>query len=230
MVAFPRCKGLLSRALLAGLLSACTGELVLPGEEPEAPAPAGIRMFDGDAQRGDVGEPLPAPIIVLVTDAEGAPIAGATVEFELISAGEGAEVEPSSRLTDGNGLAQAQVVLGNKPGVQTGEARVVAEAGSTLRTSFTAIARTEDRHNRPPDADYNWHCEGLSCEFADASSDDDGSVVAWLWQFGDGEMSEQAEPVHLYPAPGTYLVTLTVTDDDGSTDESTAHVDVGDSD
>jgi PKD repeat protein len=80
--------------------------------------------------------------------------------------------------------------------------------------------------NRPPDADYNWHCEGLTCQFTDASSDGDGSVSRWHWNFGDGSTSTVREPTHTYPAAGTYLVTLTVTDDDGATDESTAHVEV----
>jgi PKD repeat protein len=51
-------------------------------------------------------------------------------------------------------------------------------------------------------------------------------VVRWQWNFGDGGTSEEAEPTHRYPAEGTYLVTLIVTDNDGATDESTAHVDV----
>jgi PKD repeat protein len=228
MVSFPRFWERLSGTLVAGLISACGGgDLLLPGGgAPEAPAPAAIRVFDGDGQTGEVGEPLSVPLVVLVTDAQGDPVEGAPVVFELTSAGDGAEIEPTSDQTNASGFAEAHVVLGNKVGLQTGEARVPTGATSTLKTSFTAIAHPDSPDNRPPHADYNWHCQGLSCQFTDASSDDDGNVIAWSWQFGDGGISNQTEPEHLYPAPGTYLVTLTVTDNDGSSDETTAHVEV----
>ena len=173
-----------------------------------------------------MGELLSAPVVVRVTDAQGNPIEGATVEFELTSAGDGAEVEPSTRETDADGRAEAHVVLGDKVGLQTGEARVVTGTTTALKTSFTAIARTQDSDNSPPRADFNWHCEGLSCQFTDASTDDDGSVIDWAWQFGDGGASEQTEPVHVYAAPGTYEVTLTVVDDDGATNMSSTDVTV----
>ncbi len=53
--------------------------------------------------------------------------------------------------------------------------------------------------------------------FADASSDIDGTVVAWNWDFGDGESSDDQNPTHQYAAVGTYTVSLTVTDNDGAT-------------
>lgn len=52
---------------------------------------------------------------------------------------------------------------------------------------------------------------------ATASSDPDGSVVRYDWDFGDGTAQADAGPTpsHTYPGPGTYLVALTVTDDEG---------------
>jgi VCBS repeat-containing protein len=80
--------------------------------------------------------------------------------------------------------------------------------------------------NEPPDADYNWHCEGLTCRFTDASEDDDGDVVSWNWNFGGTGTSAQQNPSHTFPGPGEYEVTLTVRDDRGASDASTAEVDV----
>jgi chitodextrinase len=205
------------------LITACAGgDLVLPGSG----APVAIRVVDGDGQTGQVGQKLEFPLEVVVTDAVGDPVPDATVVFELTSAGEGAEIAPSPTRTDSAGHTEAHVRLGDKVGLQTGAAHVVVEAAKGPSATFRAIANPVNPDNRRPDADFNWHCEGLSCEFTNASTDDDGSVIGWDWRFGDGGTSEEAEPSHLYPGPGTYTVTLTVTDNDGATDESTAHVDV----
>lgn len=54
--------------------------------------------------------------------------------------------------------------------------------------------------------------------FVDRSSDVDGSIVAWRWDFGDGTNSTGRNPSHQYATPGDYQVSLTVTDNEGSTD------------
>src|SRR5699024_9027663 len=42
-------------------------------------------------------------------------------------------------------------------------------------------------------------------------------VTGWLWDFGDGTTSTEPYPRHTFPGPGTYDVTLTVTDSAGDT-------------
>lgn len=70
----------------------------------------------------------------------------------------------------------------------------------------------------PPSASFTVVCaDDLSCSFTDTSTDD-GTIVGWLWDFGDGATSGVQNPTHGYAAPGTYTVGLTVTDDDGETD------------
>ena len=44
------------------------------------------------------------------------------------------------------------------------------------------------------------------------SSDADGTITAYNWTFGDGQSATGAAPSHVYAAPGTYMVNLTVTD------------------
>ena len=80
--------------------------------------------------------------------------------------------------------------------------------------------------NQPPDADYTFTTNDLTATFTDASSDSDGSVVSWDWDFGDTGGSSAQHPSYTYASAGTYSVTLTVTDNDGATDSVTKPVTV----
>jgi PKD repeat protein len=225
-VLVPRAGSVLFGTVLAlGVLTACAGgELMLP--PAGSGEPAAIRVLNADALSGQAGEMLTTPVVVEVTDASGQPVENATVVFALTSAGEGGEITPDTTSTDSAGHAEASLLLGDKIGLQTGEARVVVQGTVPPRTTFTALASAPSLGNRSPVADFNWHCDVLSCQFTNASRDDDGRVTGWSWQFGDGGTSGEVDPAHNYFGPGTYTVTLTVTDDDGATDQKTAHVDV----
>ncbi|NIM15164.1 MAG: PKD domain-containing protein [Candidatus Aminicenantes bacterium] len=80
--------------------------------------------------------------------------------------------------------------------------------------------------NQPPVADFTYTTNYLTVTFTDQSDDPDGTVVAWDWDFGDGNGSTQQNPVHTYATAGTYPVTLTVTDNGGATDPVTKNVTV----
>jgi PKD repeat protein len=71
--------------------------------------------------------------------------------------------------------------------------------------------------NQPPTAAFASSCSGLTCALTSSSSDPDGSISAYSWNFGDGGTSTAQNPSHTYPAAGTYAVTLTVTDNQGAT-------------
>jgi VCBS repeat-containing protein len=81
--------------------------------------------------------------------------------------------------------------------------------------------------NQAPRAAFSSHCEGLTCQFTDASGDPDGQVTGWSWSFGDGTpSSSDRNPLHAYAGPGTYAVTLTATDNGGATDAASAQLKV----
>lgn len=60
----------------------------------------------------------------------------------------------------------------------------------------------------------------LSVVFIDESTSI-ATIDTWAWDFGDGATSTSQNPTHIYTAPGTYSVTLTVTDTADETDSLT---------
>ena len=78
--------------------------------------------------------------------------------------------------------------------------------------------------NVDPVAAFTSSCTNLDCTFTDTSTDGDGSVVAWDWNFGDGNTDTTQDSAHTYTAAGTYTVELTVTDNNGGTDTTSASV------
>lgn len=67
---------------------------------------------------------------------------------------------------------------------------------------------------------------GVPIEFDGSGSGDDGEIVSYEWDFGDGETGTGETTFHIYATAGNYEVTLTVTDDGGltDTDETTADI------
>ncbi|MDP5273144.1 PKD domain-containing protein [Chengkuizengella axinellae] len=64
--------------------------------------------------------------------------------------------------------------------------------------------------------------------FGDGSTDSDGTIDSYEWNFNDGETSTSQNTRHTFTAAGTYNVTLTVTDNEGAIDTDTITITVGD--
>jgi len=93
-----------------------------------------------------------------------------------------------------------------------------------------SIAKQIEILNEPPDAYFTYLPDEPKVKekvnFTDASSDADGSIVNYTWDFGDGNVSYEQNPSHTYSNSGTYTVTLTIKDNDGATDETTLTITV----
>jgi PKD repeat protein len=90
-----------------------------------------------------------------------------------------------------------------------------------------SVNATKTINNRAPVASFIESVEvvdtGETVSFdASASDDPDGTIVDYLWDFGDGTTGSGVSIQHAYSQDGTYTVTLTVTDNDGATDTITA--------
>ncbi len=88
--------------------------------------------------------------------------------------------------------------------------------GATGTVSHSVVASTT---NQPPVAAFTSTPSGLGVAFdGSGSSDSDGSVASYDWDFGDASAHGTGAKVsHTYAAAGTFSVKLTVTDDQGAT-------------
>ena len=80
--------------------------------------------------------------------------------------------------------------------------------------------------NKPPKAEYIFTSNKFIVNFTDQSLDTDGTIEGWEWDFGDGVIGYEQNPIHQYSDAGTYEVKLTVTDDDGDSNTKTEEVNV----
>ena len=85
--------------------------------------------------------------------------------------------------------------------------------------------------NSPPMADagdpYNGTVNEPMTFNGSGSSDPDGIIVSYDWDFGDGYTGTGSTPEHTYTGDGTYIITLTVTDDDGDSGEQMTMATIG---
>jgi len=92
-------------------------------------------------------------------------------------------------------------------------------ATGTVNHTVTAVA------NVKPVAAFSSTVNNLIVSFnGSGSSDSDGTVASYGWDFGDGQNGTGVSPNHTYAAAGTFDVVLTVTDNDGATDSVTHSV------
>jgi PKD repeat protein len=98
----------------------------------------------------------------------------------------------------------------------------------TLAAGVAFLAACGDSNgpsnNAPTAAFDDPTCTALACSFSgDASTDGDGTISTYSWNFGDPTSGAAANTAttkdadHAFSAAGTYTVQLTVTDNDGAT-------------
>jgi hypothetical protein len=121
-----------------GVVSIAATAITCSGNEPNHPPPeaAQLAIAGGNSQQAPAGQALPTPIRVLVTDDNGDPVAGVTVDW---SAEDGGSVSASSAETGDDGRASVTWTLGPTAGSQTATAVVDGLDGSPAQFTATAI-------------------------------------------------------------------------------------------
>lgn len=106
-------------------------------------------------------------------------------------------------------------------GTRTVTLTVTDDEGATASTTRSVTVSA----NQAPTASFTAAVDGLTATLdASGSSDPDGSVASYAWDFGDSTTGTGATTSHTYTATGSYTVRLTVTDNRGATDTTTRTV------
>jgi PKD repeat protein len=93
---------------------------------------------------------------------------------------------------------------------------------------FTKAVTTSVATNSLPTANFDYLLRGYSVNFTDKSTDADGVVTKWAWNFGDGRTSTLQSPENVvFGTSGAKSVTLTVTDERGASRSLTQLVTIG---
>ncbi|WP_259058405.1 BspA family leucine-rich repeat surface protein [Salinibacter ruber] len=147
---------------------------------------------------------------------------------------EGTELSPSNYDALLNGWSQLDLTNGLT--FDAGESQYTAEAESARQSiideeNWTINDGGLTTANQPPVADFGSDPTvpdvGQEIVFdASESSDPDGQVQSYEWDFGDGTSGSGPEPTHTYQEADTYTVRLTVTDDNGAVSEKTSDLQV----
>lgn len=95
-------------------------------------------------------------------------------------------------------------------------------------TSPTASITVAGTGNQAPSAGFTTQVSGNTASVdASASSDRDGTITGYAWNWGDGQAGTGRTASHDYASDGTYTITLTVTDNAGSQSATSRSVTIG---
>jgi PKD repeat protein len=194
----------------------------------------GVHIGDLDGYAVTVRNKWTAHVVITVHDSSHMPVEGARVHGEWANGSTGS----AQCTTDSGGQCQVSsdsmlkkvatvdfMVLGLSHAMMWYDWE--ANHDSDGDSDGTRITVSIEGGNQPPVASFTAECTGLACDFdASGSTDADGSIVSYDWDFGDGQTGSGVAPSHTYDADGQYDVVLTVTDDGGATGTDTQQVTV----
>ena len=105
--------------------------------------------------------------------------------------------------------------------------QVTDDDGATTTAEILLTVSELVVENQAPQASFTFSCQELACDFdAGGSTDPDGTIVSYHWDFGDGATGSGDRLSHAFAADGTYEVHLTVSDEREASSSATRTVQV----
>lgn len=95
-----------------------------------------------------------------------------------------------------------------------------------LLVSVLMFTSCKEQNSTPPKACFTAPEEIIAGESATFNSSCSENATSYLWDFGDGGSSSSANPNHVFTNGGSFIVSLTVTDSEGTSDETSQTVTV----
>ena len=176
-------------------------------------------------------------ITATVRDQNGRPASGRTIFFATADeSGRFAalgELSAEQVVTDGNGVALTIFTAPPRTDATANQTVVILArpVGDDANGALFRAVRIELRSAEPklfpqnpnnlsPNCSFIVQTPGgfrtnTSILFQDTSSDPDGTIVRFFWDFGNGKTADNPDPATVYRTPGNYTVVHVVTDDDG---------------
>jgi len=168
-----------------------------------------------------------ATISGIVKDSNGNPVAGATVNLYGVKASGTTSASGTFSLR-ATFTTSSYYVIASKTGYVNGRADFKASVKYVFLYGYQATLTPNYLNiviNHYPTANVNgpYSAEATdSISFSSSgSTDPDGFIVQYFWDFGDGTNSTDTNPSHAYAEPGNYAVSLKVNDDSGDSHTAT---------
>lgn len=160
---------------------------------------------------------------------------GGSTEVKAIAFGDDGEPlagVPVTFAADAGALASAGVIQRTDENGETTDTLTTDQTTNVTVTSGSQTANTtvQVSTNQPPQAQFVVSpvspAVGQRVNFNASGSTDDGSIVSFEWDFGDGASASGRRVSHRYETVDTYTVLLVVTDDEGARSSSSRTVTV----
>jgi len=117
---------------------------------------------------------------------------------------------------DGNTSTESSPIYTYTSGGNYDVTLIVTDGMGASNSKTQTISVTPEVENQLPVANFSYNIIQNTVNFIDQSTDSDGDVTLWFWDFGDGETSNLQAPEHVYNQNNNYTVSLTVIDNHGA--------------